>query len=87
MSLEQAKAFLERVDEDESLRASVKAAYAQDLLRIANENGFEVSVDDLNAAVAELSDFGDELSISQLEGVAGGGFGFSSARIAVDPAH
>ena len=77
MSVEQAQAFLAKVDEDDQLRSTVKAAYADALVRIAGDNGFEVTADDLAAAAAEMGDLGDELSLSQLEGVAGGGFGFT----------
>ena len=86
MSLEQAQAFLAKVDEDEQLRASVQAAYAAELVRIAGENGFDITADDLNAAAAEMGDLGDELSLSQLEGVAGGGFSFAAGRLALDSA-
>ena len=72
MSVEQAKKFLGRVDEDAHVRESVQAAYTEELLKLAKKLGYQVSTDDLKKAVAELSDVGDELSLDQLEKVAGG---------------
>ena len=72
MSVEQAKKFLGRVDEDAHVRESVQAAYTEELMKLAKKLGYEVSTDDLKKAVAELSDVGDEVSLDQLEKVAGG---------------
>lgn len=72
MSVEQAKAFLVRVDEDEQVRESAQAAYTEELLKLARKLGYQVSTDDLKKAVVELSDVGDEVSLDQLEKVAGG---------------
>ena len=68
MSLEQLKAFLEKVKADTSLQEKLKAAADSDaVLAIAKEAGFSISADDLkNAQVTELSD-------EELEGAAGGG--------------
>ncbi|KZR80703.1 Nitrogen fixation protein of unknown function [Synechococcus sp. MIT S9509] len=67
MSLEQLKAFLEKVKADTSLQEKLKAAADADaVLAIAKEAGFKISAEDLkNAQVTELSD-------EELEGVAGG---------------
>lgn len=66
-SLEQLKAFLEKVKADTSLQEKLKAAADADaVLAIAKEAGFKISAEDLkNAQVTELSD-------EELEGVAGG---------------
>ena len=69
MSEEQLKAFLEKVKGDTSLQEQLKAAADTDeVLAIAKEAGFSVSVDDLKNAQSELSD-------EEIEGVAGGGHG------------
>ena len=61
MSEEQLKAFLEKVKADTSLQEKLKAGANQDaVLAIAKEAGFMVSVEDLQKAVAEISE--DELS-------------------------
>ena len=72
MSIEQAKAFLMRVDEDAAVRDAAQAAYTDELLKLAKKLGYHVSPDDLRKAVAELADVGDEVSLEQLERVAGG---------------
>lgn len=72
MSLEQAKTFLVRLDEDEKVRASAQAAYTDELLKLAGKLGYTVSASDLKEAIAELSDVGGEISMAQLETVAGG---------------
>ena len=66
MSEEQLKAFLEKVQGDTSLQEMLKAAADPDaVLAIAKEAGFSISADDLKAF--------SELSIEELENVAGGG--------------
>ena len=62
MSLEQLKAFLEKVKGDKSLQDKLKAAKTpEDVVGIAKEHGHEFTAD----KIAELSD-------EELEGVAGG---------------
>ena len=72
MSIDQAKAFLMRVDEDAAVREAAQAAYTDELLKLAKKLGYHVSAEDLRKAVAELSDVGDEVSLNQLERLAGG---------------
>ena len=73
MSEEQLKAFLEKVKGDTSLQEKLKAAAdANAVGEIANEAGFSISADDLTNTRSKLSE--EELSLEQLEGVAGGGF-------------
>ncbi|QNI56291.1 nif11-like leader peptide domain protein [Synechococcus sp. BIOS-E4-1] len=63
MSLEQLKAFLEKVKADTSLQAKLKAAKSpEDVVGIAKEHGHEFTADKIT-----------ELSEEELEGVAGGG--------------
>ena len=68
MSLEQLKAFLEKVKGDTGLQEKLIAATNYDaVLAIAKEAGFSISADDLKNAQSE------ELSDKELESVAGGG--------------
>ena len=67
MSEEQLKAFIEKVQGDDSLQEKFKAAADVDaVVAIAKDAGFSISADDLkHAQPTELSD-------NELEGVAGG---------------
>ena len=75
MSVDQLKAFVEKVKGDTSLQEKLKAASDADaVVSIAKEEGFSISIDDIKAQLLELSDeAGDvELSDEELEGIAGG---------------
>ena len=62
MSLEQLKAFLEKVKGDSSLQEKLKAAKSpEDVVGIAKEHGHEFTADKIT-----------ELSEEEIEGVAGG---------------
>ena len=64
MSLEQLRAFLEKVKGDTTLQEKLKAAKSSDdVVSIAKEHGHEFTAD----KIAELSD-------EELEGLAGGNF-------------
>jgi predicted ribosomally synthesized peptide with nif11-like leader len=66
MSLEQLKAFLEKVKADTSLQERLKSdSDADAVVAIATEAGFSISSDDLKNAQSELSE-------EELEDVAGG---------------
>ena len=66
MSEEQLKAFIEKVQGDDSLQEKLKAAANPDaVVSIAKEAGFSISADDLKNAHSEISD-------EELEGVANG---------------
>ena len=66
MSVEQLKAFLEKVKGDTSLQEKLKAAADSGaVLAIAKEAGFSISADDLKKAQSEIS-------AEELEGAAGG---------------
>ena len=63
MSLEQLKAFLEKVKGDTTLQEKLKAAKSsEDVVGIAKEHGHEFTADKIN-----------QLSEEELEGVSGGG--------------
>ena len=65
MSLEQLKAFLEKVKGDSNLQEKLKEAKSpEDVVGIAKEHGFEFTADKIT-----------ELSEEELEGVAGGTVG------------
>ena len=67
MSEEQLKAFIEKVQGDDSLQEKLKAAADTDaVVAIAKEARFSISANDLNKA--QQSEISDE----ELEGVAGG---------------
>ena len=67
MSLEELKAFLAKVKGDTSLQEKLKAAADSDsVLAIAKEAGFMISANDLTKTQSDLS-------LEELEGVAGGG--------------
>ena len=62
MTLEQLKAFLEKVKGDSNLQDKLKAAKSpEDLVGIAKEHGHEFTADKIN-----------QLSDSELEGISGG---------------
>ena len=66
MSLEQLKAFLEKVKADTSLQEKLKAAVDSDaVLAIAKDAGFSISADDLKNAQSKVSE-------EELENAAGG---------------
>ena len=70
MSEEQLKAFIEKVQGDDSLQEKLKAAADADaVVSVAKEEGFSISADDLKNAQSEISE-------EELEGVAGGFIGF-----------
>ena len=63
MTLDQLKAFLEKVKGDSNLQDKLKAAKSpEDVVGIAKEHGHEFTADKIN-----------QLSNEELEGVAGGG--------------
>ena len=67
MTLDQLKAFLEKVKSDTSLQEKlIAAADAEAVAAIAKEAGFSLSAEELNKA--------SELSEEDLEGISGGYF-------------
>jgi predicted ribosomally synthesized peptide with nif11-like leader len=74
MTVEQAKAFIEKLNNDETFRGQI--AQASDdaaRLKMAHEAGYEFTVAEFNETIAELAGAADEeLSEEQLEAVAGG---------------
>ena len=66
MSLEQLKAFLEKVKSNSSLQEKLKPAADSDaVLAIAKDAGFMISVEDFKNAQSELFE-------EELKGIAGG---------------
>ena len=58
MSIESAKAFIERVKTDEEFRDRVQAAEDEDArLAVVKAEGFDFSADDIRAVEGELSDY------------------------------
>ena len=73
MSLEQLRAFLEKVKGDTTLQEKLKAAKSSDdVASIAKEHGHEFNSDHLS-----------ELSEEELEGVAGGSGGSTNRALVV----
>jgi predicted ribosomally synthesized peptide with nif11-like leader len=77
MSIESFQSFLTRISEDEQLRDELRAREpegmtAEQLAHAAAERGFEFTAKEVDAAVATVGLTDDELSDTQLEGVAGG---------------
>ncbi|MGE4273574.1 MAG: Nif11-like leader peptide family natural product precursor [Desulfitobacterium sp.] len=67
MSIESAKAFMEKMKTDQDFAKKVMAAKdAEERRVLVKEAGFDFSAE-------ELKDLGDEMSDSELDAVAGGG--------------
>ena len=74
MTVEQAKAFIEKLESDEAFRSQIETA-SDDAARLqmAHEAGYEFTVEEFNNIVTEMAGAVDEeLSEEQLEAVAGG---------------
>ena len=73
MSVENAKAFIEKLNSDADLRAKIEGAADDNAKRAAaKEAGFDFTRDDMKAAAGSHSSKGGELSEEQLSAVAGG---------------
>jgi predicted ribosomally synthesized peptide with nif11-like leader len=80
MSIENARAFYEKVKGDQSLQqrigelAKEKPAETEVIIiKVAAENGFSFTLEEMKAVIAEVAPEGGELSDAELEAVAGGG--------------
>jgi predicted ribosomally synthesized peptide with nif11-like leader len=71
MSIENAKEFLVKISTDEAAARKAEEAHFRSLMETAADLGYEVSEEDLNQAMEDISSFG-ELSEDQLEAVSGG---------------
>lgn len=71
MSVEDARAFVTQLREDEDLVRAVSEAYIEMLVRIAGEQGFTVSTEELTEAFRAKQEEAN-LSEESLEDVAGG---------------
>ncbi len=68
MSIESAKAFIERVKNDEDFRKELEGpASAEERMKIAKARGFDFTKD-------EIGELTDNLTDDDLEKIAGGGF-------------
>ena len=75
MSVENAKAFLERLNSDENFRNQMASADNNEArLQIAKEAGLELSTEELSSIIDQLTS--EELSEEELDTVAGGGIIF-----------
>jgi len=72
MSVEKAKEFLIKTSTEEEAAAKADQAYWESLLKVSKEMGYEFGEEELQAAMEDLSSFG-ELSEGELEQVAGSG--------------
>ena len=71
MSVEQLKAFVEKVKSDTSLQEKVKAAASPEAaMEVAKAAGFSITSEDIQSMQSGTEE--EELSDEQLEGVAGG---------------
>ncbi len=71
MSVEQAKAFIEKLNSDETFRSQIAGAGSDEArLQTAKEAGFEFSTEELTSVIDQFT--GEELSEEELDAVAGG---------------
>lgn len=73
MSVESAKDFLVGVSTDDALATKARAAHEAALVSVAQQEGFDVSAEDLRAAMSEVSVL-DDLAVDDADamGVVGG---------------
>ncbi len=72
MSVEEAKAFIEKIKNDKELADAFKAATVDARKKMAVDAGYNFTENDLKEAMTALK--GRELSEAELDGVAGGSF-------------
>ena len=71
MSVEQLKAFVEKVKSDTNLQEKVKAAASPEAaMEVAKAAGFSITLEDISSMQSETEE--EELSDEELEGVSGG---------------
>jgi predicted ribosomally synthesized peptide with nif11-like leader len=76
MSVENAKAFLEKLNRDETFLNQIAGAGNDEArLQMANKAGFEFSAEELTSVIDQLSS--EELSDDELDAVAGGRTAFA----------
>jgi predicted ribosomally synthesized peptide with nif11-like leader len=71
MSVHKAKDFLVQVATDEQAAKKARSAHEGALMNVAAEMGYSFALSDLQEAMADVADL-DELSASELQGLAGG---------------
>lgn len=76
MAFEKEKEFLAKMMSDEGLRAKVDAADPEQIVKIAQEAGYDITGEDLEKAVkearAEADSKGVKMSVDDMDKVAGG---------------
>ena len=73
MSVENAKAFIEKLNSDETFRNRIaEAGDDQARLHMAREAGYEFTAAEFNNTVAKMTGAADELADEELELVSGG---------------
>lgn len=77
MSVQSAKDFLVKVSTDEALAAKAREAHEAALISVAQQEGFDISADDLRAAMSEVSVL-DDLAADDADAVVGGFVGRDS---------
>jgi predicted ribosomally synthesized peptide with nif11-like leader len=71
MSVQQAKDFLVKVSTDRATADKAREAHEAALLSVAQQEGFDISAEDLQAAMSELSLL-DDLAADDTDAVMGG---------------
>lgn len=78
MSVRTAKDFLVKVSTDEAVADKAREAHEAALLSVAQQEGFDISVEDLRQALSEVSVL-DDLAADDADAVVGGFVGRDSA--------
>lgn len=71
MSVQQAKDFLVKVSTDPATADKARQAHEAALLSVAQQEGFDISAEDLRAAMSEVSVL-DDLTAGDVDEVVGG---------------
>ncbi len=71
MSVQAAKDFLVEVSTDDALAARAREAHEAALLSVAQQEGFDISAEDLRAAMSEVAVL-DDLAVDDADAVVGG---------------
>ena len=71
MSVQRAKDFLVKVSTDAATAEKARQAHEASLLSVAEQEGFDISAEDLRAAMSEISVL-DDLAADDLDAVVGG---------------
>jgi predicted ribosomally synthesized peptide with nif11-like leader len=80
MSVQRAKDFLVKVSTDTATADKARQAHESALLAVAQQEGFDISAEDLRAALSEVSVL-DDLAVDDADAVVGGFTGRDSLRV------